>query len=42
VTDPGPVEFDGDSFTLSHGDQSVEECLGVFLMARGRAEKVTE
>ncbi|SFR56004.1 DNA primase small subunit [Halogeometricum rufum] len=42
VTDPGPVEFDGDSFTLSHGDQSLEECLGVFLMARGRAEKVTE
>ncbi|ELZ34826.1 DNA primase small subunit [Halogeometricum pallidum JCM 14848] len=40
VTDPGPVEFDGDSFTLSEGDQSVEECLGVFLMARGRAEKV--
>ncbi|SFR60765.1 DNA primase small subunit PriS [Halogeometricum limi] len=42
VTDPGPVEFDGDSFTLSAGDQSVEECLGVFLMARGRAEKVKE
>ncbi|MDS0294645.1 DNA primase small subunit PriS [Halogeometricum luteum] len=40
VTDPGPVEFDGDSFTLSEGDQSLEECLGVFLMARGRAEKI--
>ncbi|RDI72755.1 DNA primase small subunit PriS [Halopelagius longus] len=42
VTDPGPVEFDGDTFTLSGGRQSVEECLGVFLMARGRAEKVRE
>jgi DNA primase small subunit len=42
VTEPGPVEFDGDSFTLSDGDQSLEECLGVFLMARGRAEKVKE
>ncbi|ADQ66741.1 DNA primase small subunit [Halogeometricum borinquense DSM 11551] len=42
VTEPGPVEFDGDSFTLSAGDQSVKECLGVFLMARGRAEKETK
>jgi DNA primase small subunit len=42
VTDPGPVEFDGDTFTLEGGRQSVEECLGVFLMARGRAEKVRE
>ena len=42
VTDPGPVTFDGDTFTIPEGDQSVEECLGVFLMARGRAEKRTE
>ncbi|SFG40175.1 DNA primase small subunit [Halopelagius inordinatus] len=42
VTDPGPTEFGGDSFTLSGGPQSVEECLGVFLMTRGRAEKVRE
>jgi DNA primase small subunit len=42
VTEPGPVDFDGDSFTLGGGTQSVEECLGVFLMARGRAEKVKE
>ncbi|ELZ86327.1 DNA primase small subunit PriS [Haloferax volcanii] len=42
VTDPGAVEFDGDSFTLDSGVQSVDESLGVFLMTRGRAEKVTE
>jgi DNA primase small subunit len=42
VTDPGQITFDGDTFTLSRGTQSVEECLGVFLMARGRAEKVRE
>ncbi|MFB6155041.1 MAG: DNA primase small subunit PriS [Haloferacaceae archaeon] len=42
VTDPGPVELLGDSFTLSRGEHSVQECVGVFLMARGRAEKVRE
>jgi len=42
VTDPGPVELAGDSFTLSEGEHSVRECVGVFLMARGRAEKVRE
>ncbi|KAB1198734.1 MULTISPECIES: DNA primase small subunit PriS [Haloferax] len=42
VTDPGAVRFDDDSFTLQSGVQSVRESLGVFLMARGRAEKVTE
>jgi DNA primase small subunit len=42
VTEPGPVELLGDSFTLSGGEHSVQECVGVFLMARGRAEKVKE
>jgi DNA primase small subunit len=42
VTDPGPVEFDGESLTVDSGEVSVRECLAVFLMARGRAEKVTE
>ncbi|AFK20388.1 DNA primase small subunit PriS [Haloferax mediterranei ATCC 33500] len=42
VTDPGEVTFDGDTFTLTSGVQSVRESLGVFLMTRGRAEKVTE
>jgi DNA primase small subunit len=42
VTEPGPVTFDGDTFTIPDGDQAVEECLGVFLMTRGRAEKRTE
>ncbi|WP_411966839.1 DNA primase small subunit PriS [Haloferax sp. YSSS75] len=42
VTDPGTVVFDDDTFTLQSGVQSVRESLGVFLMARGRAEKVTE
>ena len=42
VTEPGPVTFDGDTFTIPEGDQAVEECLGVFLMTRGRAEKRTE
>ncbi|MFB6130678.1 MAG: DNA primase small subunit PriS [Salinigranum sp.] len=42
VTGPGEVELDGDSFTLQAGEQSVRECVGVFLMARGRAEKVAE
>jgi DNA primase small subunit len=42
VTDPGPVTFDGDSFTLLAGPTSVSEALGVFLMARGRATKASE
>jgi DNA primase small subunit len=42
VTDPGIVELDGDSFTLDAGEQSVPECVGVFLMTRDRARKVTE
>ncbi len=42
VTEPGPVEFEGDRFTLSAGDHTVQECVGVFLMTRGRAEKIAE
>jgi DNA primase small subunit len=42
VTDGGPVGFIGDSFTIEAGDHSLEEALGVFLMARGRAEKAPE
>ena len=42
VTEPGTVTFDGDTFSIQEGMQSVEECLGVFLMTRGRAEKRTE
>jgi DNA primase small subunit len=42
VTDPGTVELDGDSFTLDAGEHSVPECVGVFLMTRDRARKVTE
>jgi DNA primase small subunit len=42
VTEPGEVTFDGDTFSIQEGEQSVEECLGVFLMTRGRAEKRTE
>jgi DNA primase small subunit len=44
VTDPGPVpvgEDGDDSFRLSEGTQSVREFVGVFLLARGRAEKTT-
>jgi len=42
VTDGGTVELLGDSFTLSEGEHSVPEHVGVFLMARGRAEKGPE
>ncbi|NEU56164.1 DNA primase small subunit PriS [Halorussus sp. MSC15.2] len=42
VTDPGPVELRGESFTLSAGDVSLPEYVAVFLMARGRAEKGRE
>jgi len=42
VTDGGPVELGGDSFTVAAGNQSVPEHVGVFLMARGRARKAQE
>jgi len=42
VTEPGQVELGGDTFTLSEGDSTVPEYLGVFLMSRGRAEKGPE
>ncbi|MFB6165530.1 MAG: DNA primase small subunit PriS [Haloarculaceae archaeon] len=42
VSDGGPVELMGDSFTLSEGEHTVPEHVGVFLMARGRAEKGQE
>jgi DNA primase small subunit len=42
VTDGGLAELDGDSFTLEAGNQTVPEHVGVFLMARGRAEKGKE
>jgi DNA primase small subunit len=42
VTDGGDVELNGDSFTLSEGEHTVPEYLGVFMMARGRAEKGSE
>ncbi|MFB6171142.1 MAG: DNA primase small subunit PriS [Haloarculaceae archaeon] len=42
VTDGGAVDLGGDSFTLPEGEQTVPEYVGVFLMARGRAEKGRE
>ena len=42
VSEGGTVELRGDSFTLPEGVHSVPEYLGVFLMARGRAEKGQE
>jgi len=42
VTDGGTVELDGDSFTLEEGVHTVPEHLGIFLMARGCAEKGKE
>jgi len=41
VTEPGPVDL-GAETAMHPGPQSVEEHVGVFLMARGRAEKATE
>jgi DNA primase small subunit len=38
----GTVELGGDSVRLSPGERTVPEYLGVFLMARGRAEKGAE
>ena len=46
VTEPGPVPFadenGDDSFTVSEGPRSVREFVGVFLLARGRADKLPE
>jgi DNA primase small subunit len=42
ITEPGVVELGGDRFTLEEGVHTVPEYLGVFLMARGRAEKGEE
>jgi DNA primase small subunit len=42
VTDPGPVELGDHSFTIEAGNSTVPEHVGVFLMARGRAEKERE
>jgi DNA primase small subunit len=42
VTDGGEVELDGVTFTVPAGAQTLPEYLGVFLMTRGRAEKVSE
>jgi DNA primase, eukaryotic-type, small subunit, putative len=41
VTDPGVTTFNGETFNLAEGKNTVEECLGIFLMTRGRAEKVS-
>jgi DNA primase small subunit len=41
VTEPGPLDV-GPETTIQAGAQSVEEHVGVFLMARGRAEKAAE
>lgn len=40
VTEPGPVWMEGDSFRVEEGVVSVRECVGVFLLARGRATVV--
>jgi DNA primase small subunit len=42
VTEPGEVEFDGESITVEAGHQTVPEHVGVFLMSRGRASKGQE
>ena len=41
VTEPGPLDV-GAETSIQAGPQSVEEHVGVFLMARGRAEKAAE
>ncbi len=41
-TTTGQIELDGNRFTLAEGDGSYPEYLGIFLMARGRAEKERE
>ena len=42
ISDGGTVELGGDRFTLQEGEHSVPEYVGVFLMARGQAEKGQE
>ena len=42
VTDPGSVGVGDDGFTVAEGVETVPEYVGVFLMARGRAEKEPE
>jgi DNA primase small subunit len=42
VTDPGTVDLGGDTFTVSAGPETLPEYVGIFLMARGRAEKEKE
>ncbi len=42
LTETQTVQLGGDSFTLEEGVHSVPEYAGVFLMARGRAEKGKE
>jgi len=42
VTDGGTVELGGDSFTLEPGIGTYPEHVGIFAMARGRAEKGPE
>ncbi|WP_115864299.1 DNA primase small subunit PriS [Halorussus litoreus] len=42
VSEPGTIALNDESFTLPDGDVSVPEYVGVFLMARGRAEKGRE
>lgn len=42
VTQGGPVELNGESFTVAEGDVSLPEYVAMFLMARGRAEKGRE
>jgi DNA primase small subunit len=40
--EPTTVELDGETTNISGGVNTVRECVGVFLMARGAAEKVPE
>jgi DNA primase small subunit len=42
VVEPGRVDLLGDSLMIDEGEVTVREAVGVFLMARGRAEKVPE
>ena len=42
VTEGGTYQLGGDTFTLPEGEHTVPEYLGVFLMARGHAEKGKE
>jgi DNA primase small subunit len=42
VADSGTLEFDGETFSVEPGKTTLPEYAGVFLMARGRAEKAKE